>query len=202
MEPQIIFENAIYFLALINPVSKVLMLSSYKPKYSWKEIKTISLQSTAIAILVLFILVAAGNLILSRIFHIEIYSMQIVAGLVLFLIGMSAMTRGRFMRKNSEQDRLKISIVPIAMPLIVGPGTVVAAITFSSDIGLTATSLALLLALVVNLIIMLVSLQLGILFEKLHITEILIRLTGLVVASVAVQMILNAINQWLNSIKV
>jgi small neutral amino acid transporter SnatA (MarC family) len=47
---------------------------------------------------------------------------------------------------------------------------------------------------------MLGSIQLGRLFARLHITEILIRITGLIVASVAVQMILNAIYTWVKSI--
>ncbi|MGD9110260.1 MAG: MarC family protein, partial [Phycisphaerales bacterium] len=177
VEAGTILENAVYFLALINPASKVLMLSSFQPKYSWKEIKKISLQSSTVAFVVLFILVSAGNFILRSVFHVEIYSLQIVGGLTLFLIGMSAITRGRFHRRSPNSDRMKISIVPIAVPLIVGPGTVVAAITFSSDIGLSSTVIALFLALVVNCVIMLASIKLGVIFERLHITEVLIRLT-------------------------
>ena len=193
-------ENAVYLLALVNPVSKILILASTRPSYTWSQITKISANATVIAFVVLLALVAAGNLILRNVFHVEIYSLQIVGGLMLFLIGISAVTRGRFYHRNPLHDRMQISAVPMAIPLIVGPGTVVAAITFSGQLGLYRTMLALLIALLANYFFMLGSIQLGRLFEKLHITEILIRITGLIVASVAVQMILNAINIWVKSI--
>jgi multiple antibiotic resistance protein len=185
---------------LINPVSKILILASSKPAYTWPEVRRISTVATFIAFVVLLVLVAAGNFILRKVFHVEIYSLQIVGGLMLFLIGMSAGTRGRFYHRNPVSDRMRISAVPMAIPLIVGPGTVVAAITFSGQFSLTRTMLALLIALLINYFFMLASIQLGKLFEKLHITEILIRITGLIVASVAVQMILNAIYTWVKSV--
>ncbi len=59
-----------------------------------------------------------------------------------------------------------------------------------------AALLPLSLALLANLALMLLARRIGGLLERLHATGPLIRITGLVVAAVAVQMILNGLAEW------
>ena len=50
---KIIIENALYFIALLNPVSKVMFLSTYEPKLNRKQIFELSWKSSTAALLIL-----------------------------------------------------------------------------------------------------------------------------------------------------
>jgi multiple antibiotic resistance protein len=141
---------------------------------------------------------------LEKVFKIDLYSLKVAGGVVLFIIGYTAMRKGVFYQNdNDEKTEIvedDISIVPLAAPLIAGPGTITAAISFSAEFGLASTLTALGLAVFINFLLMLCSLWINRIFEKLYITGPIIRITGLIVAAVAVQMIFNGTAEWLTSV--
>lgn len=195
MDANLILENALYFLALINPASKIFLLSSMKPRLSSKEIRALSLRATGVAFVILCCLSTVGNFLLHEVFRVEIYSLRVAGGIVLFLIGLTAVTKGRFYER-SLQHSPDISIVPLGAPLIAGPGTIAASVAFSSEHGVVLAITGFSLALMLNLVLMLFSAQIGRLTEKLNATGPLIRITGLIVATVAVQMVLTGLAEW------
>jgi multiple antibiotic resistance protein len=185
--------NTLYLLALINPVSKVLILTMLPKETDEATIARVSLRASGIGLLILLSLVVAGNFILTDIFHVQIYSLQVAGGLVLLYIGFNALTRGVFFEVDAKESIADISVVPLASPLIAGPGTITAAITFAAQFSLPLTCLAVFFAVLINLIIMLASRKLGSYLLGHHIMGPLIRITGLIVATIAVQMILTGI---------
>jgi multiple antibiotic resistance protein len=193
---QILLENSLYFLALINPASKVFLLSSIEPPLGKKRLLELSMQSTTVAFLILLLVTVVGNFLLHSIFHVEIYSLQVAGGIVLFIIGLQAVRNGRFYESSLHGSLSDISIVPLGAPLIAGPGTITAAISFSSSNGVSTTLLAITVALILNFILMTCSLWIAKVLNKFQVIGPLIRITGLVVAAVAVQMILNGIGEW------
>ena len=107
----------------------------------------------------------------------------------------------KLVEKSIQDNHTDISIVPLAAPLIAGPGTITAAIAFASNYGETITMLSLTLAVFVNFLFMLGSRGIGRVLERLSATGPLIRITGLVVAAVAVQMVLGGLGEWLVTVK-
>ena len=193
-----VFENALYLLALLNPASKVMFLASCDPPLTRKQNFELTWKSSVAAMVILALVAAAGQFLLCRIFRVELYSLQITGGLVVFVIGWTAIQEGRFLqRKNNElrQDFTDLSLVPLAAPLIAGPGTIAAAISGTAEFGLLSTSLALSLAIGLNFIIMLFSPAINSCLGKVHALGPLIRLTGLIIAAVAVQMIITGLKE-------
>ncbi|QSH42112.1 MarC family protein [Lentisphaerota bacterium ZTH] len=188
---------SLYFLALINPVSKVMLLSSMEPKLQYRELQSISVRASIVSFFILFAVATIGRFVLQTIFHVDFYSLKIAGGIVLFFIGLTAVRKGMFFEKELGKPAVDISVVPLAAPLIVGPGIVTAAITFPLESGVWMTVFAIAAALLMNLFIMLMSSMLGRLFEKTMSTGPLIRITGLIVAAVSVQMILEGCGDWL-----
>jgi len=194
-----VLENTIYFLALINPPSKIFLLCSKQPPFTRRELFSISMRSTIAALAILVTLASAGSFILVTIFHVEIYSLSVAGGIIIFLVGLKAVTQGKFFY-DEDTTSLKtpdISIVPLAAPLIAGPGVITAAISASSIFGLTSTLLSLTIALVINFILMLLSSHIGRAMERVNATGPMIRITGLIVTAVAVQMIFSGCGEWL-----
>ncbi|MFA6102764.1 MAG: MarC family protein [Victivallaceae bacterium] len=197
-----LLELSLYFLALLNPASKILFLASKKPAFTGRQIWHISYKSTLIALIMLLIFCVAGQFLLEHIFHIAIYSLKVAGGIVLFIIGFTAMRKGVFYQKDNDEEHQHesiddISIVPLAAPLIAGPGTITAAISFSAEYGLLSTTLALTMAILVNFVFMLFSLGINKILEYFYITGPVIRITGLIVSAVAVQMIFDGSAEWL-----
>lgn len=199
MELSQIIENTIYFLALINPASKILYLAAKQPPYTRKELFSISIRSSFAALLILLILTSTGNFLLETIFHVEVYSLSVAGGIILFIIGLNAVRYGRFYEKKSLlQADENITIVPLAAPMIAGPGIMTAAISFASIHGVLITMICLIIAIFINLITMLFSSKIGNFLEKISATGAVIRITGLIVTAVAMQMIFNGCANWLH----
>ena len=199
-----LLENAFYLLALLNPASKIMFLAAYEPKLSARQNFELAWKSSAAALVILTILAAAGHFILSRIFRVELYSLKITGGMVLFMIGWLAVREGRFVNRKEnadhstvakEVDFTDLSLVPLAAPLIAGPGTIAASISGTAEYGWLFMAFSLTAAIAVNFIIMLFSGSINRFLTKLHLQGPLIRLTGLIIAAVAVQMVIAGIKE-------
>ena len=196
MNSMLVISNVLYFLALINPVSKVFILCTLRPPCSRRELAMLSVRSTVVAFLILLVLTICGDFLLRDVFRVDIYSLKVAGGLVLFLIGLTAVRRGRFFEETLARSS-DISIVPLAVPLLAGPGTMTGAISLASEYGVILTLICITLALAINLGIMLFSARIGKALERMHATGPLIRITGLIVATVAVQMVLDGLGKWI-----
>ncbi len=199
MSAEAFVQTSLYFLALINPASKVFLLSSMDPPCRRPELLRIAVTATSVALVILLVLSGIGHFLLHEVFRVEMYSLQVAGGIILFIIGLTAVRRGRFYEQDLHGAK-DISIVPLAAPLIAGPGTITATISFAATQGVAITALSLTTALAVNFLVMLMSLWIGRILERCHAFGPLIRITGLIVTAVAVQMTLSGLSQWLGPI--
>ena len=195
---KIIVENALYFIALLNPASKVMFLSTYEPKLTRKQIVELSWKSSTAALLILITLATFGEIVLSKIFRVELYSLKITGGIVLFMIGLVAIREGHFVNRDENQKQIDftdLSLIPLATPLIAGPGIIAAGISTAAQYGVVSVIISLFLGIFINFVIMLFSSGINRVLEKLHLIGPLIRLTGLIISGVAAQMIINGIKE-------
>ncbi len=203
MEIHTVFENAFYLLALLNPASKIMFLASYEPALTRSENRELSWKSSAAALTILILLAVAGNFIFSKVFRVEIYSLQITGGVIVFFIGLNAVQQGRFIQKETKgvrQDFTEVSLVPLAAPLIAGPGLIAATISLSAQHGLLASILSLSIAVAVNFGFMLFAQPINRILDRTHILGPLIRLTGLIISAIAIQMTLSGIRTYLQTL--
>jgi len=191
---------ALYLVALINPISKVFLLSMLADKEETAAIREASIRASVVALALLLILAAVGNSIFTLVFHVELHSLRVAGGIVLFAIGYQALTRGVFFETTDADKLAEISLVPLASPMIAGPATITAAISFPPAHGLGPTALAILIAVIVNLVIMLFSRHIGAVLMRFNLMGALIRITGLIVATIAAEMVLSGLGEWYASL--
>ena len=84
--------------------------------------------------------------------------------------------------------------------MIAGPATITAVIALNINIGFIETAISTLLALTVNLVLMLYSISIGKILVRFNILGALVRITGLIVITIAIQMILQGISVWIKNI--
>ncbi len=89
------------------------------------------------AALILFLFVFLGNAILS-LFQVSIESFRITGGLIMILIGLQILL-GIKLGTTDEATGDDISVVPLATPLIAGPGMITTAVILSKQYGYAAT---------------------------------------------------------------
>ncbi|MBD3388654.1 MAG: MarC family protein [Candidatus Altiarchaeales archaeon] len=195
-----LFDLTLYILALINPISKVFIFSVLLKDNHYRDIRLIAIKSTLIAMAMLLASAAVGNLILHNVFHVDIYSLKIAGGLVLFYFGFQALTKGVFFEVGEQESLEELSIVPLASPMIAGPATITAVISFSPEYGFALTAAAMSLAVLINLSVMLCSRIIGSFLVNHNMMGALIRITGLIVATIAVQMTLAGVQTFLKTI--
>jgi multiple antibiotic resistance protein len=134
-----------------------------------------------------------GNIVFNYVFRIELYAFQITCGVVLFYNGLSGLQKGMFLKLERNMTIRDISAVPIAMPMIAGPATITAAVTFYADYGHVVTIISIVAALAVNLVFMLYANKIGTVLSKYNLMNPLVRIFGLIVATIGTQMVLNGI---------
>ena len=157
----------------------------------------LALRVTGAVILTCLILYFFGNYIFS-VFGITLDAFRIGAGTILFLSAVD-LVRGAKGGQGEEDDG-DIAVVPLAIPVIVGPGTTGALLVMGAETTDMHTRLigygALLSAVLCVMILLLLSTQIEKLIGQRGLS-ILSKLTGLVVSAIAAQMIFTGIKNFL-----
>ena len=83
MKFNLILSCFVAILALVNPIQKVLIVTSLQERFSPTELRYISIKSTITAMLILIFFLYLGQVTFSYVFRVELYSFQITCGAVL-----------------------------------------------------------------------------------------------------------------------
>ena len=173
------------------------MLFTLSEEINKKQLRQIALRATAIGLSALVTFAYIGSFLLQTIFHIKIFSLQIAGGIILFLIGLRALQKGEFFERGSQWELKDIAAVPIASPMIAGPATITASISQSVLYSPNLICISIFFALALNLVIMLLAVEIGNLIKKYNLMGPLIRITGLFIASIGVNMVLTGLKKFL-----
>jgi multiple antibiotic resistance protein len=202
MELKLMLSSFVAILALINPVQKIFVITSLQNQFTEKDLRYLSVKATITAFVILVFFLFLGELIFDYVFHIELYAFQVTCGVVLFYNGITGLQKGVFLQVDQNVKLMDLSAVPIAIPMIAGPATITAAVTFPAHYGREITIVTIFIALAVNLILMLYAHSIGRVLTKHNFMNALIRITGLIVATIGVQMIFTGITNFIHTIKI
>jgi multiple antibiotic resistance protein len=186
------------FLALINPVSKIFIMSTLLEKNDPRELKRVALRASVIAIAILLLFALGGDILLRNVFHVQLYAFKIAGGLVLLYRGFEALNKGVFFEFDEKMRLADISIVPLASPMIAGPAAISASLSFPVKYGLTIALISIVVSVLINLLIMLYAKVISAFLTRINFMEASIRITGLIVATIGIQMVLDGITDYIN----
>jgi len=187
-------------LALINPVSKLFIVSTLAPGIAANQIRKLSVRASLAALIILATFTLIGNPLLTHLFQVQIYSFKIAGGIALLYRGFLALDRGQFFEIKHQQKLAEMSIVPLASPLIAGPAAIAGSVSFPARYGIITTLLAIAAALGTNLVVMLFARDLTSKLNRHNIMGALIRITGLIVATIGIQMVLDGVTDFVRTL--
>jgi len=174
---------------IMDPFGSVPVLLSLTKKYSEHDRNRIVANAVWIASIILLIFMVIGKPLLDF-FSITIDSFKIAGGIILLIMGVEIVLDLQF-RKEQLED-YKIAVVPLATPLITGPGVLTAAIIVVARYGFLTGILAAALSIIITWIIFLRAGDILKILGKQG-TEILSKIMGMVLTAIAVEFILQGI---------
>lgn len=191
----------ISFFSILNPIGMSAVFFTMTQDYTVSERRQIARRVAIYGSILLACIFLVGVYAL-RFFGISIGSLQIAGGLVLFSAAWGMLNQPAHANKEHEDRPGSISDVaffPITMPLTVGAGTIVAAITLAVHVrnsGFFEGHVAVLLAILVNLA--LVGLAYGFSDRIMKLlgksgTNVISRLTAFILLAISVQIAWNGI---------
>lgn len=199
-----VLQSVIAMLIITAPPdpAKVLLFNSIVDKD--KSRRTAS--ALKVAMIVFFILggAALGGAEVAEFLGIDLNAFSVVGGVVVAGMGFEMLyggkpskTQGKNPVENPEPDESNGLVMPLAIPLIAGPGAIVTTVTISSasEMGMWA---ALIGAAVVGLAIFLSFRWLGGLLSGLspRKTALMLRLGGMLLATIGTQMLLGGLKKY------
>ncbi len=117
-----LLKSVISLFVVVNPIGKVPIFITLTEKMEKQNKKLVSKNAIITTAVLLTVFAVAGIQLLS-IFGISIFSFMIAGGILLFIISIEFLTHGewRFSRSSASGDS---GIVPLAFPLLAGPGAI------------------------------------------------------------------------------
>ncbi len=181
------------FFTLINPLGTMPIFMTMTSELD-KKARTKTAYKASLAAFITIIIFAFIGQVLFKFFGISANSFRIVGGIIFFLMGMDMLQArlGKVKVKESEVKKYvnDISITPLAIPMIAGPGALTNAIVLMED----ATSALKKIILVASIFVVMLLTYL-ILFSSSKIIKllgetgnnVLMRIMGLIVMVIAVE---------------
>jgi multiple antibiotic resistance protein len=134
-----LLRSTIALFVVINPIGIIPLFANITQKMQKKERNTVIKTTVITAAALLMIFAAVGTQILS-IFGITISSFMIAGGILLFVVSIELLTHGGWRFGGTVSD--ESGVVPLAFPLLAGPGAITAVILSYQTVGLAITMLS------------------------------------------------------------
>jgi len=194
----------ITIFTVVDPLGLIPVFIPIAENFNKKDRKRLIFMSFLIATIIASIFLLLGKKLFGYL-GIEFNAIYIVGGILLFLIGLDMIYARPRRSKSSpeekedaidEEDYKEVAVFPLAIPMLAGPGTIATLIMFSSKHHTTANLvivfLAMLFAFLSAVVAMLFSDKVLKVLGRTGI-NVLDRVVGLILCSLAIQFIINAI---------
>jgi multiple antibiotic resistance protein len=198
------------FFTIIDPVGLAPVVIGLTANVNEAQRRRIITRAIIISAIIIAFFALVGRFLLSRL-GISLYAFDMAGGALLFLVavdmlfGRSSGARETKTETDEASTREDVSVFPLAIPMIAGPGTIATTILYvdlatPNPFALLSVAAAIISALLAAWLVMRSSM---LIVRHIGRTGILVlsRILGILLAALALQFILNGITMYINSIK-
>jgi len=178
---------------MVNPIGVVPVYTAMTAKLSPHESHRVARKATFTAAVILLAFALTGQWIF-RFFSISVDSLRVVGGVIFFLMGyemlQARLTRTQFDDETTHEYINDISITPLGIPIICGPGAITTSILLMNEAA-SMPEQAIVLGVITGIMLFTFLLLLGA-KQVTHIigengNKVMLRLMGLIVMVIAVE---------------
>ncbi len=184
------------YIVVVDPICAAPLYISITSGYPPGKRRAVALDAFLAATLILISFAVFGGLILDY-FGISLEALEIGGGTLMLMMALEMVKEGEKPRgkKRTAEEIGEAAIVPLAIPLLAGPGAITLTMIMVEKYGLVPVILAILAVMLLTLVILLTAERtLRLLGVKGAMA--LTRVAGLLLAALAVQYILEGITGW------
>jgi multiple antibiotic resistance protein len=192
------------FLVIIDPPGCAPIFASLTRSASPSERRSMAIRSCLVAWNILMFFALLGRPMLNAL-AISLASFRIAGGIMLFLIALDMVFERRTERRENRAQSIKgtpeaddISVFPMAMPMIAGPGSIASAMLWVSRAETPVHIVIVLAAItIVMLLTLLALLTAGRLMKLIgaRIEAVITRILGVILAALAAQFVVDGLKQ-------
>jgi len=200
---ELFFKTFIFYFIVIDPIGSTPIFLVVTEHLDAKEKVKTALHGTFIATLILLFFGLLGNSILAYL-KISFPAFTIAGGIILFIIALEMLFDKRHQRREESTNFTsdKLSIFPLATPLLAGPAAITSVIVSVTATGNNFTNqaigmFALISATLVTFIILFVAAKSEKIINK-RIISVFSRIVAIILAGLSIQYILDGIKTFLN----
>ena len=126
------------FFTLTNPLGAMPIFMTMTVELDAERRKKVALRATIVSFVIMLGFAVSGDF-LFRFFGISINSLRIVGGIIFLIMGMD-MLQARLVKTKVKESEVRsyvndISVTPLAIPMLCGPGTITNAIVMWNNAG-------------------------------------------------------------------
>ena len=199
---EIFIQTFFLYFIVIDPLGTTPLFLIVTQHMKTKEKIKTALSATTIATIILLFFALLGSSLLSYL-NISFPAFTIAGGVILFLISMEMLFDKRQQRKENDLDynSERVSVFPLATPLLAGPAAITSVIVSVSDIGNNFTNqivgmFSLIIVLFITFIIFFIASKSSRIINK-KIISVISRVIAIILAGLSVQYILDGIKFFL-----
>lgn len=212
MEWSLLFNSFIGILAILNPIGNMPIFLEHVENETPSVQRAVALLMALSIFILLLVFFLFGNRILTM-FGITLPAFRLAGSIMILLIGLRMLQgKSKFEQHGIEtaatsgntfdQARNSLShiLVPVAMPLFMGPGTITTVILYAEKSNTLLTSLMMIMVLFLSaFIVALVLVSSRYIFDKIgrNGTQIVIRFMGMILCAIAMQFLIDGVAQLL-----
>ncbi len=187
---------------VIDPPGCAPIYASLTRGVSAQHRRAMALRAVLIAAVILLIFALWGRNLL-HVLGIELHSFRIAGGIMLFMIALDMVFERRTQRREDRAQKIietpeveDVSVFPMAMPMIAGPGTITTVMLLMGQADGIQQRAIVLTAIAANLVLMIIALLsagaiMAVLGQKIE--AVITRLLGVLLAALAVQFVIDGL---------
>lgn len=200
-----ILANTWLLLVLLNPFLLIVYLIKLVDSCDIRLFGRILMVAGVISLFVFFVFALLGELIFSIVFQAHFASFQIFGGIIFLIIGLEFIFKGPQSLQLLRADSKEVAS-SVAMPILIGPGTVSASVLIGKRLPPSQAILSVFIAVVLSIVVMIVLKYFFDISRRKTETllqryvEIAGRIVGLYSGTVAVEMLATGISTWIQEL--
>ena len=195
---ELFIQSFVVYFVVVDPLGNGPIFLSLTQSQNTKEKIQTSIEAVSIATIILISFSVIGKFILSYL-SISLASFRIAGGLILFIIALEMLFNKRQERKEQIANEVKdkVSIFPLAIPILSGPAAITSIIVIMSDIGdnivyqLVSIS-SLISVMLITLVLFIIISKSGDFINK-KIINVFSRVIAIILAALSVQYIIDGL---------
>ncbi len=200
-----LLHDTIVLITIFNPIAAASIMVAMVSPATNNMIRPIALKTTLTLLIASFVTLFAGELIF-KLFGISVLSIKVIGGILLMFIaihmsqGQQSKTRHSKEEAEEAEEKEDISVIPLGIPILFGPGAIATIIVLNNNHGenysaIMSYGIVALSIIISSLSVYIILRYAGAINKALGVTgmKILTRIMGLVVGAIAAQFLVGGI---------